>query len=203
MKAIVSKQSDLDIYAGGSLLSPLVKSLVADNEPPAVGLRGRTTLMHRIENRFRFLAVSFLVNTYLLDPNTQISASKRLLLCRPIQVPCYVATGHPTGRPCCECEIGCMCPVQVALRLRIWSQRYFSTCCSVRLRLFKAWPIQSTCPRASSGSSRGILAQCHCILCLTCSPADPHSLETCLQHANGAVGRQVGRDSKHNADGSP
>lgn len=40
-------------------MSPLVKSLVADNEPPAVQYRGRTTLMHRIESRFRFLAVRF------------------------------------------------------------------------------------------------------------------------------------------------
>ena len=35
-----------------------MKSLVADNEPPAVGLRGRAALMHRLEARFRFLAVS-------------------------------------------------------------------------------------------------------------------------------------------------
>lgn len=43
--------------AGGSLLSPFVKSLVADNEPAAIHLRGRTATMHRIESRFRFLAV--------------------------------------------------------------------------------------------------------------------------------------------------
>ena len=39
-------------------MSPLVKSLVADNEPPAIHLRGRVSIMHRIESRFRFLAVS-------------------------------------------------------------------------------------------------------------------------------------------------
>jgi len=44
--------------AGSSPLSPFVKSLVADNEPAAVSLRGRGALMHRLEARFRFLAVS-------------------------------------------------------------------------------------------------------------------------------------------------
>jgi hypothetical protein len=44
--------------AGSSPLSPFVKSLVADNEPAAVSLRGRGALMHRLETRFRFLAVS-------------------------------------------------------------------------------------------------------------------------------------------------
>ena len=34
-----------------------MKSIVADNEPPAIHLRGRTSIMHRIESRFRFLAV--------------------------------------------------------------------------------------------------------------------------------------------------
>lgn len=40
------------------MLSPVIKSIVGDNEPPAVHLRGRTSLMLRIESRFRFLAVS-------------------------------------------------------------------------------------------------------------------------------------------------
>ena len=43
---------------GASPLSPLVKSLVADAEPAAIALRGRASIMHRIESRFRFLAVS-------------------------------------------------------------------------------------------------------------------------------------------------
>ena len=43
--------------SGASPLSPLIKSLVADAEPAAIGLRGRASLMHRIESRFRFLAV--------------------------------------------------------------------------------------------------------------------------------------------------
>ena len=43
--------------AGPSPLSPIMKSLVVDSEPPAIGLRGRLSIMHRIESRFRFLAV--------------------------------------------------------------------------------------------------------------------------------------------------
>lgn len=45
------------VAAGASPLSPVIKSLVAVNEPPAVLHRGRTPLMRRIESRFRFLAV--------------------------------------------------------------------------------------------------------------------------------------------------
>ncbi|KAK9822234.1 hypothetical protein WJX81_003153 [Elliptochloris bilobata] len=44
------------VLFGVSPLSPVVKSLVADNEPAAVALRGRAALMHRLEARFRFLA---------------------------------------------------------------------------------------------------------------------------------------------------
>ena len=43
--------------SGPSPLSPIVKSLVVDSEPPAIGVRGRLSIMHRIESRFRFLAV--------------------------------------------------------------------------------------------------------------------------------------------------
>ena len=43
--------------AGLSPLSPVLKSLLADNEPAAVLHRGRESLMRRIESRFRFLAV--------------------------------------------------------------------------------------------------------------------------------------------------
>ena len=35
----------------------MLKSLLADKEPAAAALRGRLALMHRIERRFRFLAV--------------------------------------------------------------------------------------------------------------------------------------------------
>ncbi len=34
-----------------------MKSLVGDAEPAAIALRGRACIMHRIESRFRFLAV--------------------------------------------------------------------------------------------------------------------------------------------------
>ncbi|CAL8466741.1 g6277 [Coccomyxa elongata] len=47
-----------DILYGLSPLSPLIKSLVADNEPAAIASRGRASIMHRIESRFRFLAAS-------------------------------------------------------------------------------------------------------------------------------------------------
>ena len=56
-KALLSSPA-ASYVAGVSPLSPVVKSLVADNEPAAVGLRGRVALMHRLEARFRFLAVS-------------------------------------------------------------------------------------------------------------------------------------------------
>lgn len=46
-----------NILYGRSPLSPILKSLMADNEP-AVPLRGRAALMHRIEARFRFLAAT-------------------------------------------------------------------------------------------------------------------------------------------------
>ena len=47
--------------AGVSPLSPVLKSLLADNEPAAVLHRGRESLMRRIESRFRFLAVRLLL----------------------------------------------------------------------------------------------------------------------------------------------
>ena len=43
--------------AGASPFSPVLKSLLADDEPAAAALRGRRALMHRVESRFRFLAV--------------------------------------------------------------------------------------------------------------------------------------------------
>ncbi|KAL6750299.1 hypothetical protein V8C86DRAFT_2817219 [Haematococcus lacustris] len=39
-----------------SLLSPVVKSLMTENEPPLLEQRGRPSVMHKIEARFRFLA---------------------------------------------------------------------------------------------------------------------------------------------------
>ena len=44
-------------FAGVSPLSPLLKTVLRDNEPAAMTYRGRASLMHRIEQRFRFLAV--------------------------------------------------------------------------------------------------------------------------------------------------
>ncbi|KAK9810268.1 hypothetical protein WJX72_007661 [[Myrmecia] bisecta] len=45
-----------NILYGRSPLSPVIKSLVVDNEPPAVAVRGREATMRRIDARFRFLA---------------------------------------------------------------------------------------------------------------------------------------------------
>ena len=42
---------------GRSPLSPLIKSIVGESDPPAINLRGRQSVMQRIESRFRFLAV--------------------------------------------------------------------------------------------------------------------------------------------------
>lgn len=44
------------VAAGRSLLSPLVKTVVGELEPPAVEWRGREALIISIERRFRFLA---------------------------------------------------------------------------------------------------------------------------------------------------
>eukprot|EP00884_Botryococcus_braunii_P020484 jgi/Botrbrau1/7119/Bobra.0165s0135.2 len=59
---ILDMASDEDLEAvhdalyGRSLFSPLLKTLVSDKQPAAIMYRGRTALMHRIEERFRFLA---------------------------------------------------------------------------------------------------------------------------------------------------
>ena len=39
-----------------SLFSPVVKSLVTEREPALLELRGRVSVMHKLESRFRFLA---------------------------------------------------------------------------------------------------------------------------------------------------
>ncbi len=49
-----------------SLLSPAVKNVVANTEPASVAICGRTALMLRIEQRFRFLAVQGCHDTHLL-----------------------------------------------------------------------------------------------------------------------------------------
>jgi len=41
-----------------SLFSPFVKSLVTEKEPASIEYRGRTSVMHKIQSRFRFLAAS-------------------------------------------------------------------------------------------------------------------------------------------------
>lgn len=46
--------------AGASPLSPVIKSLITENEPAAGHLRGRNSLMRAIDQRFRFLAVSLM-----------------------------------------------------------------------------------------------------------------------------------------------
>lgn len=43
--------------AGASLLSPVIKTLMTEREPAALKHRGRATVMHRIEQQLRFLAV--------------------------------------------------------------------------------------------------------------------------------------------------
>lgn len=42
-----------------SLLSPLIKSVLTAREPAALKHRGRVAVMHRIEQRMRFLGVRF------------------------------------------------------------------------------------------------------------------------------------------------
>jgi hypothetical protein len=45
-----------NILHGPSPFSPLVKSLVRVKEPALVQVRGRSSIMHKLESRFRFLA---------------------------------------------------------------------------------------------------------------------------------------------------
>lgn len=45
-----------NILHGPSPFSPLVKSLVTVKEPALVEVRGRSSIMHKLESRFRFLA---------------------------------------------------------------------------------------------------------------------------------------------------
>lgn len=45
-----------DVLFGASLLSPLLKSILTTKEPAALKHRGRAAVMHRIEQRMRFLA---------------------------------------------------------------------------------------------------------------------------------------------------
>ncbi|KAF8063867.1 hypothetical protein HT031_003724 [Scenedesmus sp. PABB004] len=44
------------ILFGASPFSPVVKSIVTEDEPALLQLRGRTSIMHKVEARFRFLA---------------------------------------------------------------------------------------------------------------------------------------------------
>jgi hypothetical protein len=43
---------------GPSPFSPVIKSLAAEDEPLLLDLRGRGSVMHKIESRFRFLAAN-------------------------------------------------------------------------------------------------------------------------------------------------
>eukprot|EP00798_Chlamydomonas_sp_ICE-L_P005100 gene5100-34900_t len=49
-------ESVYTILHSQSPFSPVVKSLVAEKEPPLLELRGRLSVMHKVETRFRFLA---------------------------------------------------------------------------------------------------------------------------------------------------
>lgn len=62
--------------AGASPFSPVLKTLLADNEPAAAALRGRPALMHRVESRFRFLAVRTCSPQLLRDTFQHIALSK-------------------------------------------------------------------------------------------------------------------------------
>eukprot|EP00879_Flechtneria_rotunda_P018162 GHRR01019049.1.p1 GENE.GHRR01019049.1~~GHRR01019049.1.p1 ORF type:complete len:253 (+),score=57.54 GHRR01019049.1:100-858(+) len=49
-------ESLYNILFGASPFSPIVKSIVKEDEPPLLQLRGRSSIMHKVESRFRFLA---------------------------------------------------------------------------------------------------------------------------------------------------
>ena len=94
--------------AGASPFSPVLKSLLADDEPAAAALRGRRALMHRVETRFRFLAVSVVVCCGLSAWRTvagstppsqpQLAGEETMSKCR--QCPCGLSQ-TPTSN-CCK-----------------------------------------------------------------------------------------------------
>jgi len=49
-------ESIYELLYAPSPFSPMIKSLVSESEPALLGLRGRLSVMHKIEARFRFLA---------------------------------------------------------------------------------------------------------------------------------------------------
>jgi len=90
--------------AGTSLLSPLFKSLLTQREPAALKHRGRAAVMHRIEQRMRFLAVSsdFFGQVQLLA--VLAVGISQLLHHRQIQLPPCVDSTPVTGS-CCYASV--------------------------------------------------------------------------------------------------
>ncbi len=78
------------LLPGASPLSPLLKSILKENEPAAISHRGRASIMHRIESRFRFLAVGYTCKS-LLPSCCQHPCTK-------VQVPrCQSRASHETA----------------------------------------------------------------------------------------------------------
>lgn len=93
------------VMSGASMMSPVVKSLVGDNEPSAIEYRGRSAIMQRIDTRFRFLAVSFpLISTFY---SQQVLAELSSLRLR--------TTPHT---PCATCLNLCAASLQATVVLR-------------------------------------------------------------------------------------
>ncbi len=92
------------ICAGTSLLSPLIKSLLTQREPAALKHRGRAAVMHRIEQRMRFLAVSSNRSAEFNSLLFLLLASKQLLHHRQIQLPHCVDSTPATGS-CCYASV--------------------------------------------------------------------------------------------------
>jgi hypothetical protein len=97
-------------HAGKSLFSPLLKSLMSDNQPAAILRRGRSSVMHRIEERFRFLAVSADVHLSQGLVRALPSLVASVLMCYPrsmvrlMRLRLYVATDRRIAKHLCTCE---------------------------------------------------------------------------------------------------
>lgn len=74
-----------DVLHSSSPFSPVVKSLVTENEPAMVELRGRVSVMHKVESRFRFLAAD---SAFLLQGKRPGYRDTLLAIRDRVNVPC-------------------------------------------------------------------------------------------------------------------
>lgn len=107
-----------------SLLSPLVKSVVASQEPASVAICGRAALMLRIEQRFRFLAVRPWAPLPKPQPPTDVLPHTN---CANRQTPswCSEAADPATETHSSCCANGSTCSVGRRCQQLTWKLRCF------------------------------------------------------------------------------